>query len=272
MINGGGFGQRFVNLCQLYAVPYIDYTVENDNLSDTQGLASHSNASALLINAHETSIGLLYNLQAIGEFCQQYNMLHIVDAISLFVTDTLDMQKQHIDALIVSSHKGLALPVGLTMVVLAPSAIAKVKPSQSLYFDFNCYLEDGKRGQTPFTPAITIVLQLQQRLRQLAKEGVDKSIEQAHRIAVYFREQIQGLPLQAYSAFMPNALTTLTPVDGRSAFQIVQDLDAQFDVVLTPNGGALKHHIFRVSHMGNMDEAYTDILLNALFDYYGVIR
>jgi len=272
VINGGGFGQRFVDICQLHAVKCSEHPVEQDNLSDTTSLSPYNDCSALLINAHETSVGLLYDLQQVGVYCKKQDLLHIVDAISLFVTDELDMQKQNIDALIVSSHKGLALPPGLTMVVLAPTAIAKVKPAQQLYFDFNRYLEDGKRGQTPFTPAVTIMLQLQQRLRQISKEGIVTSIAQARKVANYFREHIQALPLQLYSSFMPNALTTLTPTDGRSAFQIVQDLDKQFDVVLTPNGGALKDSIFRVSHMGNMDEVYTDILLNALFDYYGVVR
>lgn len=272
IINGGGFGQRFVDICKLHQMQYIDYQVDNDNLSDTDSLIPHKHASALLINGHETSIGTLYNLKQTGLFCKQHKLLNIVDAISMFISDELDMQKQHIDALIVSSHKGLALPPGLTMVILAPLAIAKINPAAQLYFDFNRYLNDGKRGQTPFTPAITIMLQLQERLRHINLDGIAVQIEKKKEVAEYFREQIAPLPLKLYSHFLPNALTALTPTDGRFANEIVKDLDDRFNVVLTPNGGELKEIVFRVSHLGNIDKAYTEILLNALFEYYEIKR
>jgi aspartate aminotransferase-like enzyme len=187
----------------------------------------------------------------------------------MFVTDRLDMCYHNIDALIISSHKGLALPPGLSMVVLSPKAIKKVNPKHQLYFDFNSYLNDGKRGQTPFTPAVTIILQLQTRLQQIIDTGVDAQIQKAKNIASYFRESIKELPLKTFSDFMPNALTTLTPTDDKSASTIVKDLDEKYNVVVAPNGGELKDKIFRVSHMGAMTKEYTDVLIDALFNYYG---
>lgn len=269
VINGGTFGQRFVEICTLHDINHIDFKVKDENLSDTKNLQKHKNVDALLINAHETSIGLLYDLKSVGDFCKKNNILNIVDAISMFVTDKLDMCYHNIDALIVSSHKGLALPPGLSMVILSPKAIKKVNPKHQLYFDFNSYLNDGKRGQTPFTPAVTIILQLQARLQQIIDTGIDAQIQNAKNIASYFRESIKELPLKTFSDFMPNALTTLTPTDDKSASTIVKDLDEKYNVVVAPNGGELKDKIFRVSHMGAMTKEYTDILIDALFNYYG---
>jgi aspartate aminotransferase-like enzyme len=185
------------------------------------------------------------------------------------VTDSLDMQKDSVDAVIISSQKALALPPGLTMVVLSPKALDKVKDMKNLYFNFKDYLRNGERGQTPYTPAVTIMLQLEARLKQIEKEGgVKKSIEKAQNLAEYFRQKIKPLPLKAYTPFMPNAMTTLTPTDGKSAFEIVEDLEKNYKIMVCPNGGELKDTIFRVSHMGDMDEAYVDVLVDALFDYY----
>jgi aspartate aminotransferase-like enzyme len=210
-------------------------------------------------------------LDALGSFAKENGLLFIVDAISMFVTDRADMTNQNIDALIISSHKGLALPPGLSMVILSPKAILKINPKHQLYFDFNSYLENGKRGQTPYTPAVTIVMQLHQRLRSILKDGVEFHIDKAKNIAKYFRDEIKDLPLKPYNNFMPNAMTTLTPVE-KNAFEIVEILDKRYDVVVAPNGGDLKNEIFRVSHMGDMSKEYVDVLIDALYDYYKIKR
>ena len=272
VINGGGFGQRFRDLCKLHHKKHIDLQVENDNLSDTKLIEPYKNAKALLVNAHETSVGVLYNLKSIGNFTKQNSVLNIVDAISMFVTDELDMQKFHIDALILSSQKGLALPPGISMVVLTPQAIKKLQTQNSLYFDFQSYLNDGERGQTPFTPAVTILLQLHFRLNQIIKNGIKNEIQKAQILAEYFRNAIKDLPLKPFSNFMPNAMTTLTPTDNKSAWTIVNDLDKQYNIIVAPNGGVLKDKIFRVSHMGAITKEYTDILIDALYDYYNIQR
>jgi aspartate aminotransferase-like enzyme len=71
---------------------------------------------------------------------------------------------------------------------------------------------------------------------------------------------------------MPNAMTALTPTDGKSALDIVNDLERNYKVMVCPNGGDERETIFRVSHMGEVDKAYTDVLIDALFDYYKVSR
>jgi aspartate aminotransferase-like enzyme len=272
IINGGEFGQRFVDICNLHNIDNIDFKVKNDALNDTTKLKQYKDAKTLLINAHETTIGLLYDLASIGNFCQENNILNIVDGISLFVTDELDMQKFNIDALILSSQKGLALPPGITMVVLTPKAMESLQPQSSLYFDFTSYLNNGKRGQTPFTPAVTILLQLHFRVQQIVNNGINNEIEKAKDIALYFRESLKNLPLDCYSNFMPNAMTCLTPTNGQSASEIVDDLDKQYNIIVAPNGGELKDKVFRVSHMGAITREYTDVLIDALYDYYKIKR
>jgi aspartate aminotransferase-like enzyme len=257
----------------MHSIPHTDFKVSHTNLSDIEILAPKEDYSTLIVNAHETSIGYLYDLNAMGVYAKKHDLLYIVDAISMLVTDPIDMSLQDIDVVIASSQKGLALPPGLTMVVLTPRALAKVQEVKSLYFNFKDYLRNGQRGQTPYTPAVTIMLQLEARLAQIEREGgVKTSIAKAKENAIYFRKSIQSLPLEAYTPYMPNAMTTLTPTDGKSAMDIVNALEEGYKVMVCPNGGAEKDLIFRVSHMGDMDKAYTDILIDALYDYYKILR
>ncbi len=273
VVNGGGFGARFVDICATHEVPHTDFKVANTNLSDIDSLAPEGDYSALVVNGHETSIGLLYDLDAMGEYAVKHDLLYIVDAISMMVTDPLDMQQSNIDVVIASSQKGLALPPGLTMVILAPKAQQVLKEVNSLYFNFKDYLSNGERGQTPYTPAVTIMLQLEARLNQIQRRGgVAQSIAHAKEVAEYFRASIEPLPIKIYTPYMPNAMTALSPTDGKSAMDIVNDMEEQYKVMVCPNGGAERDTVFRVAHMGEMTREYTDLLIDALYDYYGVAR
>ncbi len=273
VVNGGGFGARFVDICNVHEIPNTNFRVKNTNLSDINTLAPQGEFSALIVNAHETSMGHLYDVTALGHYAQNNNMMHIVDAISMLVTDKLDMQKSNVDVVIASSQKGFALPPGLTMVVLSPNAIQRLQDVKSLYFNFKDYLANGERGQTPYTPAVTIMLQLEERLKQIERRGgISQSIASAKEVSEYFRSSIKDLPLKVTTSFMPNAMTALTPTDGKSALDIVNDLEYQYKVMVCPNGGDEKDTIFRVSHMGDMSKEYTDVLIDALYDYYKVTR
>jgi len=265
IINGGGFGQRFVDIAKSYNINYEEKLVTNSNLSNISKETDAKDFNTFIINAHETSIGHLYDLNAIGKFCKENNLLNIVDAISMFVTDELDMQKHNIDTVILSSQKGLGLPPGLTMVVLNEKAISRIQDINSHYFNFKNYLSDGLRGQTPYTPCVTIILQLEARLKQIIKDGgIESSIKKAKELAFYFRQEIKGLAFKEYTPFMPNAMTTLTPINEKSATDIVNILESDYKIMVCPNGGELKDKIFRVSHMGDINKNDIDDLVNAL--------
>ena len=264
VVNGGTFGQRFVDICQLHQRPVRELKVDRDPLSDGQALSEAKGVCALLVNAHETSVGHRYDLSATGAWCRRANALHIVDAISLFVTDPIDMVADAIDALVVSSHKGLALPPGLAMVLLSPRALARVRPSGSYYLDFGTHLRDGERGQTPFTPAVSIVLQLHQRLQQLQENGIATEWARAQTVASHFRQGIAALPLKPYATHMPNAMTAVEVLGSLNAALVVRALERDHGCVVAPNGGALRDKVFRVSHMGACDIADMDRLIGAL--------
>jgi len=67
-------------------------------------------------------------------------------------------------------------------------------------------------------------------------------------------------------------MTTLKPTDGKLAYKIVEDFEKKYNIILTPSGGELKDKLIRISHMGNMDKKYVNILINNMYKYYGVKR
>ena len=155
------------------------------------------------------------------------------------------------------------------MVILAPAALTALQTRpQSYYFNFQPYLNDIKRGQTPCTPTVGIINALLKRLQQIDREGMEQHNMKARILAARFRSGIANLPLRFFVSDRPNAMTSLERTDGGDAQHLVRDLEERYGMVLTPNGGALASRVFRVFHMGEQTVEDVDALLAALTSYF----
>ena len=270
VVNGGSFGQRFVDICAIHRIPYTEIKTEPGKGVTAEQLNAYAGGghTGFLINMHETSTGVLYNMPLVSKFCTENDLFLVVDAISAFLSDPIDMGALRIGALITGSQKALACPPGVSIAVLSQQGVARVEahPSRSLYFDLRKALKDGERGQTPFTPAVGTLLQIHARLREIEKNG---GVESEHRrmeaLAEDFRGRIRGLPLRIFSDSLSNAVTPLSPLN-TSAYQIFLTLKEDYHIWVCPNGGALAERLFRVGHMGNLSVKDNEILVNALYD------
>ncbi len=270
VINGGSFGYRFKELLEIYD---INHTAINLNLGSSltkENLYQFDNKgyTALLVNVHETSTGVHYDINMIAEFCQKNNIFLIVDAISSFLCDEFDMQNLGANVMITGSQKALACPPGISLIVLDKLAQEKVysnKP-RCMYLDLKLALKNGERGQTPFTPAVGILRQINQRLKEIKLlGGVDAEIRRISKLANDFRNRIKNLPFEIVSDSLSNAVTPLSPknVSAYSIFTILKD---EYDIWVCPNGGELADKIFRVGHIGNLTIDDNTKLINALID------
>jgi aspartate aminotransferase-like enzyme len=204
----------------------------------------------------------------ISEFCKKNNLFLIVDAISSFLADGFDMKELDADVMITGSQKALACPPGVSIIVLSPRAIERVNRNdpKCMYFDLKDALKNGERGQTPFTPAVGTLLQINARLKEIeANGGVDAEEMKIAAIAQDFRNKIKGLPFEIVSESMSNAVTPLHPTTS-SAYDIFLTLKDKYDIWVCPNGGELKDRVFRVGHIGALTTKDNDMLISALKD------
>lgn len=270
VVNGGSFGKRFVELLKLYEIPHVEIKMNTGEQLTSEILEDYNNKdfTAFMINIHETSTGVRYDLDLIGNFCKKNNLLLIVDSISSFLADEIDMTKNKIDVLIIGSQKALACPPGISIIVLSESAINKIykNDAKCYYLNLKSALENQKRGQTPFTPAVGILIQINNRLKLIDKNGgVKKEIEKTKHLAEYFRSKINNFPFKMVTDFPSNAVTSLYSLNNR-ANEIFLTLKDNYNIWVCPNGGELKDKIFRVGHIGHLTEKDYDELINALED------
>ena len=270
VVNGGSFGQRFVDLCKLHSIPFIEVKTSFGKSVTHENLQQHytEKVTGFVVNMHETSTGVLHDINTIGEFCKKHNLFLVVDAISAFLADEFDMQSVGADIMIAGSQKALACPPGISLLVLLPRAIERVKNAKvkCMYFDLNNALKNGDRGQTPFTPAVGILLQINARLKEIENSGgVESEIRRIKELSQDFRERIKDLPFEIVSHSLSNAVTPLHPLNA-SAYDIFLTLKDEYGIWVCPNGGELTDKVFRVGHIGNLSIEDNTVLINALND------
>lgn len=173
VINGGSFGHRFVELCELHQRNFTEVKCEFGHQLKYEQLNGLEDHTAFLINMHETSSGILYDMKMVSQFCKENNILLIIDAISAFMADGLDMTALSAAVVITGSQKALAVQPGISLIALAPEAIKRVEENKEIcmYLSLKRALVNGERGQTPFTPAVTTLLQINKRLHAVEKMG-----------------------------------------------------------------------------------------------------
>ncbi|MDR1797164.1 MAG: aminotransferase class V-fold PLP-dependent enzyme [Clostridiales Family XIII bacterium] len=278
VVDGGGFGHRFAELCAHHRIPHeavkvpFGAALSREMLETALSVGSAGGTgtrfTGLLVNHHDTSVGRLYDLDMIADFCRAHGLYLIVDAIGSFLADPVDFAGHGIDALIVSSQKGLALPPGLAALLLSDrlfqTAKDRVARPAALYFDLVAADADAQRGQTPFTPAVGTILALRQRLEMIEEGGgAAAEIERTAALAREFRARLAGLPVATPTHPLSNACTPLLFPDG-GAGALHRRLSEEHGVWLNPNGGELADKLLRVGHLGNLSAGDGEMLASLL--------
>lgn len=267
VINGGGFGKRFSEICKIHQIPNDELVLEFGESLTEERLEKFDGGQykGLLVNLHETSTGQLYDIEMLAAFCERNHMYFVVDAISAYGADEIDFAKYHIDLLIISSQKALALSPGLSIVAVSgriyEERVSSIQP-QILYFDFKQHIDNQKRGQTPFTPAVGTLLELHERLAGMQAVGMETIRKNVHDLAVRFRAELQRRGFEVPSYPLSNALTpVLIKPDAKIMYE---QLKENYDLIVTPSGGSLENVLIRVGHLGNLCWQDYEVLLAAM--------
>lgn len=270
VINGGSFGARFCQICQVHGIPYTAVELSSGKALTVEDLTPYENAgyTAFLVNLHETSTGVLYDLEMISDFCHRNNLFLIVDIISAFLAEEFGMAACGADVAITGSQKALALAPGVSIMVFSPRALQRIAASTTrcIYFDMKDYLKNGERGQTPFTPAVGILTAMHYQLKEIGKIGLAAKRQEIWALAEDFRSKIKDLPLALYADHPSHAVTALQTSGRMGAHDVFAYLSTHYDIFVCPNGGELKDKVFRVGHIGCLTKEDNSVLVSALQD------
>lgn len=276
IIDGGSFGHRFVQLCEIHNIPHSVLLLRHGQKLTKEMLYQYDKSygskgtklTGLLVNVDETSTGVLYDTEMIGEFCNRNNLFYVCDCVSSFLADPFDMAHCGADVMITGSQKVLACPPGVSIIVLAPRGVERVQNTtvKSMYFNLKDALINMDRGQTPFTPAVGILIQINTRLKEIEKAGgADAEVARVASQAEDFRNKIKNLPFDLVSESPANGVTPVHPRNAK-AYDVFLHLKDEYNIWICPNGGEMKNTIFRVGHIGYLNHDDNSILVNAFKD------
>lgn len=260
-VNGGKFGERWGKLCKAFGVQVNELKVEWGQAVDPQAVADalkkDPSIKAVYVQASETSTGVAHDVRKIAEIVRAYaDTIVVVDAITALGVMDLKTDAWGLDVVVTGSQKALMLPPGLAFVSVSDKAwrLAEKAKNGAFYFDFKKERQSQAKHQTAYTPAVSMILGLEQVLKMLKAEGLEAVFARQATLAQATREGVQAAGLALLAKDSPsNAVTAIRAPEGVDGQAIYKNLRVQYGITAAGGQDHLKGKIFRVSHMGYMD-------------------
>ncbi len=268
----GEFGERFINIAQLFGAEVLPVRSELGKPADVdairKALQTVPDIKAVIVTHNETSTGVTNDLASISSVVKEFGKLLLVDAISSLGSINLPVDEWHCDVAITGSQKGWMAPPGLAMVSVSQEAWqahSKAKMPR-FYWDFTRAKTYADRGQTPWTPAVSILYALSVSLEMMLKEGLLNIIARHARVAKAARDGAKSLGLTVFGdeAYASNTVTAINASNGLDPKKMIQILRDEHKVILSGGQGRLDGKIFRIGHLGWVSEDDIKKVISAL--------
>jgi len=268
----GVFGDRFAAIAQKFGAEVIPLNFEWGKAADIdeirKSLKKEPDVKAVLVTHNETSTGVTNDLAQISTVVKEFDKLLLVDAISSLGSIELPVDDWHCDITVTGSQKGWMVPPGLAMVAISEKAWQANSQAKMprFYWDFakaKSYLE---KGQTPWTPAISVVFALKLALEMMLQEGLANVIARHARIAQMTHDGVKalGLSLFAEESHASNTVTSIAASDGLNVAKLLKILREEHHVVLGGGQQKLSGQIFRIGHLGWVNDEDINMVLKSL--------
>ncbi len=261
VVNGGKFGERWGKLCKTFGLQVVEIKVEWGQAVDPQAVAEalkkDPSIKAVYVQASETSTGVAHDTKALAEVVKPHEgTILVVDAITALGVFDIKTDAWGLDVVVTGSQKAFMLPPGLAFVSVSEKAwqMADKAKNGAFYFNFKRERDAQVKNQTAYTPAVSMILGLQEVLRMMKAEGLEPLFARQGRLAHAMREGVMAAGLSLFPKERPSdALTAVSAPQGVDGQAIYKNLRVQYGITAAGGQDHLKGKIFRVSHMGYMD-------------------
>jgi aspartate aminotransferase-like enzyme len=261
VVRGGKFGERWGRICQAYGIECVFVDVEWGKGVDPKAVAAALDANpgvrAVYATASETSTATKHDVEAIARVTSgREDVLLCVDAITAVGVFEVPVDQWGIDVTVVGSQKALMLPPGLAIVVASDKAW-KAQERANLprfYLDLVRERKSQDKGETAFTPAVSLVVGLREALRMLKEETLPGVWNRHERLAKATRAAAGGIGLELFSSSPTNAVTAYRVPTGLDGAAIIKQMRTRYGITIAGGQDHLKGKILRIAHIGYISE------------------
>lgn len=258
----GRWGERWRNICKTHGIDFVavevPYGQANSPAQVEAALKQHPEVKGVFCTFCETSTGVRNDIKAFGQIVAKTPALFIADTISGLATMECRTDDWNIDINVTGSQKALMLPPGLAYVSVSPKAWQKIeanKAVRSFYLDLKRYKAKIDEGNdTPFTPAHTLIRAQRTSLKKMRAEGIENVWSRHARMAAAARAGAKALKLELFAEAPADGLTVMKVPAGIDGTAALGKLEKQYGLKLANGQDTLKGKIWRLAHMGYIDQ------------------
>jgi alanine-glyoxylate transaminase/serine-glyoxylate transaminase/serine-pyruvate transaminase len=221
----------------------------------------HHQIKAVLIVHTETSTGVTSNVAAVRQALDAaaHPALLLVDVVSSLGCSDVRFDDWRLDVALAGSQKGLMLPPGMALLAVSRKALqaSRAATSARAFWDWQAVLESNANGHFPYTPATALLFGLRESLAMLFEEGLENVVNRHTRLAETCRKAIEAMGLALFAKKPHERCNTLTAVSMPQERDSDEFIDHTLKLVDLPLGkglGKVKGKLFRIGHLGNLNE------------------
>lgn len=272
-VTNGKFAERWSQVCTAYGIEHKDIKLEYGLAATADQIETELKTSkydAVILVHSETSTGTVCDLEKIGKVVRGHGeTLLIVDGITSIGALPFRMDQWGVDVAITGSQKALMLPPGLAFVAMSDRAWAKAegnKSSKEFYLDLRKYKASQEKGDTPFTPANTLIEALGVSLKMIQEETIEGVWKRTHLVAEAFRQGVKALGFELFSSSPADSVSAIKYMPGMVDKDFRGHLKTKHNIHIAGGQGTMEGKIFRVNHMGYTD-AYDCLAVVAAIEH-----
>jgi aspartate aminotransferase-like enzyme len=205
----------------------------------------------------ETSTGTVNDIEGFAR--ASGDVISVVDAVSGLGACPLRTDEWGVDVVVAGSQKALMTPPGLGFVSVSERAMRAHEEARMprYYFDWTAAKKAYAKNppQTAWTPAVSVIVQLDIALQQLLEEGLENVFERHVMLGRAAREGIKGMGLKLFGPDedMNSAVTAAYVPDGVDGKQLVRLMFREHGIQVAGGQGPMEGRIFRIGHCGYFD-------------------
>jgi aspartate aminotransferase-like enzyme len=251
----GKFSERWREIAETFGMKVVSVKCEPGDIVTPAQVADAfkktPNAAALFATHSETSTGVLLDVKEMARVAHANNALIAVDAITSAGCHDVRADEWGLDAVVGGSQKGVMIPPGLGYVSLSERALQRMQEKRHgvYYFDLLKAAKQAEKGDTPYTPAITLMLALRCALDMMREEGIERIVARHELNARGVRTAVKAMGLDLV-AKVPSNATTAVWTPGDSSGKITKHIEKRYGVKIAGGQGSLKGKIVRIGHLG----------------------
>lgn len=272
VVSIGAFGDRFATIARSFGAEVVPLNVEWGKAADPddikKALLADPKIKAVLVTHNETSTGVTNDLASISSVVKSFDKLLLVDSISGMSSIKCAVDEWNLDVVLSGSQKGWMVPPGLVFASVSAEAWKAHAAAKMprYYWDFAQAKKFLEKGQTPWTPAVSVIYAMDVALDMMLKEGLDNIYARHKRCAEVARSGVKamGQHLLADEKFASNTVTAVTAPEGLDVKEMRRILREEHQVVIAGGQGKLEGKIFRIGHLGWVNEDNIKSVLEAL--------